>query len=465
MIYIFLIIYSILILLTGLLIKKRIGFEEYFLAGRSLNWVSFSLTLTATWFGASSIIVLTHESFINGLSSIWIMIVPTLLTIYIFLIFSNKIRSSNAFSIPEILRESYGDFFHFFSSIVIFFYLLLLSSSQTVALGKIVSEFFSIDYRLAVIFGVLFVFIYSFHGGLISVIRTDFIQLSLIFIGLFLITFFILFNSPSKISYFSTLSSYELFNPFKNFSKNILITISFTLAWFISPVVWQRIYSAKSDKDARKGLLFSSSLLLILFFLPTWIGITERLIISQPFPDELITFILKHQLRNYLRIIAFIAIVSAIISTLDSIMNVSAMTLSTDIGMAILKGRKINGKFSLFLSTILIVIISIPLKNVLLALGLSSQILVCGLTVPLFFALVLKKPPVFSGILSLIGGFLYGLLSYLKNSYGLRIPIPQWPESFILGVIISLLFFIIGYFFDLKKQKGGRSKLSLPLKF
>lgn len=465
MIYIFLIIYSILILLTGLLIKKRIGFEEYFLAGRSLNWVSFSLTLTATWFGASSIIVLTHESFINGLSSIWIMIVPTLLTIYIFLIFSNKIRSSNAFSIPEILRESYGDFFHFFSSIVIFFYLLLLSSSQTVALGKMVSEFFSIDYRLAVIFGVLFVFIYSFHGGLISVIRTDFIQLSLIFIGLFLITFFILFNSPSKISYFSTLSSYELFNPFKNFSKNILITISFTLAWFISPVVWQRIYSAKSDKDARKGLLFSSSLLLILFFLPTWIGITERLIISQPFPDELITFILKHQLRNYLRIIAFIAIVSAIISTLDSIMNVSAMTLSTDIGMAILKGRKINGKFSLFLSTILIVIISIPLKNVLLALGLSSQILVCGLTVPLFFALVLKKPPVFSGILSLIGGFLYGLLSYLKNSYGLRIPIPHWPESFILGVIISLLFFIIGYFFDLKKQKGGRSKLSLPLKF
>lgn len=465
MIYIFLIIYSILILLTGLLIKKRIGFEEYFLAGRSLNWVSFSLTLTATWFGASSIIVLTQESFINGLSSIWIMIVPTLLTIYIFLIFSNKIRSSNAFSIPEILRESYGDFFHFFSSIVIFFYLLLLSSSQAVALGKLVSEFFSLDYRLAVIFGVLFVFIYSFQGGLISVIRTDFIQLSLIFIGLFLITFFIFFNSPSKISYFSTLSSYEFFNPFKNFSKNILITISFTLAWFISPVVWQRIYSAKSDKDARKGLLFSSFLLLILFFLPTWIGITERLIISQPFPDELITFILKHQLRNYLRIIAFIAIVSAIISTLDSIMNVSAMTLSTDIGMAILKGRKINGKFSLFLSTILIVIISIPLKNVLLALGLSSQILVCGLTVPLFFALFLKKPPVFSGILSLIVGFLYGLLSYLKNSYGLRIPIPQWPESFILGVIISLLFFIFGYFFYLKKQKGGRSKLSLPLKF
>lgn len=456
MIYIFLTIYFILILFTGLLIKRRkIGFEEYFLAGRAINWVSFSLTLTATWFGASSVIVLTHESFINGLSSIWIMIIPTLLTIYIFLIFSNKIRSSNASSIPEILRKSYGDFFYFFSSIVIFFYLLLLSSSQAVALGKLISDFFSLDYRLAVIFGVLFVFLYSFRGGLISVIRTDFIQLFLVFIGLSVIIFFILFNFPSGISCFSTLFSYEFFNPFKNFDKNILITISFTIAWFISPVVWQRIYSAKSDKDARKGLLFSSFLLLLLFFLPTWIGMSERLIISQPPSHELITFILQNQLKNSAKIVAFIAILSAIISTLDSIMNVSAMTLSSDIGKAILKGKAINGKFSLFLSTILIVIISIPLKNVLLALGLSSQILVCSLTVPLFFTLFFKKPPVLSGILSLIAGFLYGLLSYLKSSYGLKIPIFQWPESSIFGVIISFIFFIFGWFFDLKKQKEG----------
>lgn len=458
MLYTFLIIYSIIILLIGIIVPKRVvDFENYFLAGRSLSWKSFSLTLSATWFGASSILVLTKESFLNGLSSIWIMIIPTLLTLSFFYIFSGKIRRAGVFSIPEILKKSYGGFFQFITSITIFFYLLLLSSSQAIALGIVINELLSLDYKISLIAGLGFVFLYSFRGGLISVVRTDFFQLFLVFLGLSTIIFTLITVANASGFYFSSEKlPLNFFDPFKNIKSNLLITFSFTLAWFISPVVWQRIVSAKTDKDAKIGLLLTSFLLLLLFALPTLIGIFERFIISDRLSGELVVIILNNQLNQIFRIIAFLAIISAIVSTLDSILNVSAMTLSNDIGRVILKNKIIAGRISLAISTFLTFIFSLPQKEILLALGLSSQILVCGLFVPLLSSIIFKNLPHLSGILSLLSGFLYSLMSYLKSGIGLKIPIPSWPESAPLGVFISFIFFLLGIIFDgMKKEVRG----------
>lgn len=455
MLYTFLIIYSIIILLIGVIVPKRVAdFENYFLAGKSLSWKSFSLTLSATWFGASSILVLTKEAFLNGVSSIWIMIVPTLLTLSLFYIFSGRIRRAGVFSIPEILKKSYGGFFQFIASITIFFYLLLLSSSQAIALGKMVNEFLSLNYKISLIAGLGFVFLYSFRGGMISVVRTDFFQLFLVFLGLSIIIFtLVTIANDSGFSLFSERIPSDFFNPFKNIKSNLLITFSFTLAWFISPVVWQRIVSSKTDKDAKIGILLTSFLLLLLFALPTLIGIFERFFFSNRLSEELVVIILNNQLSQIFRIIGFLAIISAIVSTLDSILNVSAMTLSNDIGRVILKNKIIAGRISLAISTFLTLIFSLPLKEILLALGLSSQIIVCGLFVPLLFSIIFKNLPPVSGILSLFSGFLYSLGSYLKSGIGLKIPIPSWPESALLGIFISFLFFLMGVIFDGMKKK------------
>jgi|GEM_PF-2421511 len=461
MFYLFLAIYSIIILTIGFLIRKGSkDFKEYFLAGRTLSWRSFSLTMSATWFGATSIIVLIDESFLKGLGSIWVMIIPTLMTLSLFIIFSDKIRRSNFVSIPEILKNSYGNFFHFISSITIFFYLLLLSSSQAVALGKVISNFINLDFEFSLILGVTFVFLYSFRGGLLSVVRTDFFQLFMVFLGLTLIIFSLIF-APSKNSLNNETIPLNFFNPFKDLGRNLLITLSFTLAWFISPVVWQRIVASKSDRDAKIGLLLTSLLLLLLFSLPTLIGIIERFILREKPSFELINFILKTQLNQTVRVIAFLAVVSAVISTLDSILNVSAMTLSSDIGRGIFKDKIINPRISLAISTFLTIIFSLPLREILLVLGLSSQFLSCGLFIPLIFSMILKEPQKFSGLLSLFSGFIYSLLSYFKSAWGLNFPLPQWPKSVPLGIFISFFFFLVGRFLDSIKKKGGALSPSL----
>ncbi len=456
MLCIFLIIYSVIIISIGLFVGKESSeFKNYFLAGKSLSWKSFGLTMSATWFGASSILVLTDESFENGVSSIWIMTIPTLLTLSLFYFFSDKIRKLNIFSIPEILRDSYGKIFQFITSITIFFYLLLLSSSQAVALGKIIKGFISLDYKVSLLAGIIFVFLYSFRGGLISVVRTDFFQLFMVFLGLFLIIISLTTIAEKSVVPldFKRLPQ-DFFNPFKDLNSNFFITFSFTIAWFISPVVWQRIVASKSDEDAKKGLILTSFLLFLLFSLPASIGIFERFILIDKPSGELITFILNNQLNPILRVIAFLTIFSAIVSTLDSILNVSAMTLSSDIGKVIFKGKIIDGRSSLAISSFLTLLFSLPLKDILIALGLSSQILACGLFVPLIFSMVLKNPPAISGILSLFAGFLYSMASYFKSGLGFGIPIPSWPQSVPLGIIVSYIFFFSGMIIDRIKKKA-----------
>lgn len=451
MFYLFLAIYSTIILIIGFLIRKgSTDFKEYFLAGKSLSWKSFSLTMSATWFGATSIVILTEQSFLNGLASIWIMILPTLLTLSIFSFFSNKIRKSNFISIPDILKNSYGNLFHFISSITIFFYLLLLSSSQAVALGKVISNFINLGYEFSLVLGLIFVFLYSFRGGLLSVVRTDFLQLFMVFFGLTLV---ILSYSGTHLN--SENIPPKFFSPFKDLKTNLLITFSFTLSWFISPVVWQRIVASKSDRDARIGLILTSFLLLLLFSLPSLIGIFERFIVMSKPSGELINFILNNQLNPTIRTISFLAIVSAVISTLDSILNVSAMTLASDIGKKILKDKIISGRISLAISTLITILFSLPLREILLALGLSSQILVCGLFVPLIFSMILRESPKISGLLALFSGFIYSLLSYFKSGLGLNLPIPPWPESVPFGIFISFLFFLAGIFLKIKFKEEG----------
>ncbi|MGQ9618420.1 MAG: sodium:solute symporter family protein [Candidatus Aminicenantia bacterium] len=458
MIYIFLVVYSILILIVGSLIpKKGSDFKEYFFAGNTLSWRSFAFTLSATWFGASSILVVSKETYSNGLSSIWIMIAPSILTLLIFLIFSDRIRNEKVFSIPDILFKSYGRIFHFLSSITIFLYLLILSSSQAVALGNVFSEFLSLDYNFSIALGISLVFFYSFRGGLISVVKTDVIQLVFLLIGLLLIIINLISISVSN-PFFSFTAGKDFFNPFINLKTNLLITLSFTFAWFISPVVWQRIISAKSYKDAKKGIIFTLLFLILLFSLPTFIGILERHILEKEPSSELITFLLKNQLGKFVQLFAFLAIISAIMSTLDSILNSSALTLTRDIGK-IFK-VKISGKFSLLISAFLTFFFSFPFKDILLLLGLSSQVLICSFFIPLLFTIIFKLKVSLAGNFSLLSGLLFSFLSYFKSAIGLPLSLPSWPYSSFLGIGISLLFFILGLIIQIIQGKIRKNSIS-----
>jgi len=437
-----LIVFFIITALSGLFFskKKNNSFAGYFFGEKKIGASLIFFTVTASWIGATTTIVTIERGMKTGFEAIWLLGVPTFLTISIFVLINRKIREINFISLPEFLKSYYGKNISVLASVLVLFYMILLVASQFVAWGKFISGFVNTNYGLTIIIGGFVVILYSFLGGYLSVIFTDAIQLG--FISFAIIYLFFHSNNTGK---YLTGNDFKVFN---NFNQNILMVLSFTLAWVISPIIWQRIASAKSTKAARNGLAFS--LIAFLFIYVFIIGIAISL--RQYGPDNKLGYIVMNSLPKLGSLLVFIGMASAIMSTADSALNIGSLTLTRDI-FRIKKNNKtvFYAKIFTFICGFSSIIIALKFSSIIKTLGLASEIMAEGFFIPGIAALLFKIKNPLSGILSLSLGGSFSILVFL-NEYGLGIPIPKWPYSLPYGLSLSLLGFIIGLLIYRKKN-------------
>jgi SSS family solute:Na+ symporter len=440
MVFVILSSYFILLVLIAFLVRKRnTDFDHFFFAGRKLGSLLIFFTVTASWFGAATTIVTFDDAIDNGFRSIWLLGIPTITTIIIFMLINNKIRNTGFTSLPDFLKTYYGRPVSFLASLLIFFYMVLLAASQFVAWGKFVGPIIRGNYHLTVILGALIVVLYSYIGGYLSVVLTDSLQLVLLLIGIiFLSLNFIKFPVP----FFS-----NDFAIFSNLQFHLLIAISFTLAWVISPIIWQRIASAKSGKASRRGLFFS-----IIAFAGLYAAIILAAISVRQSAGMNLGKLIGNILPRATGIMIFMGIVAAIMSTADTAINLAALTLVKDI-LPLNKSRKTirYSQITTWVSGFLAAIIALKFNSILKTLGLASEIMAEGLFVPgmaaLFFRL--KKP--LAGLISLLSGGIFSTLVFLK-AYGIALPLPDWPYSLPYGILLSLGGFLLGIIIE--KHQG-----------
>lgn len=439
-----LIIYFIILAFFGLVLsKKNIDFDSYFFGKRKLGAFLIFFTVTASWFGGASTIATINDAYEKGFESIWLIGIPTILTIFIFVLINKKIRKSNFVSLPIFLNKYYGKSVSSFASFLIFFYMTVLAASQFVAWGKFVSVFIGENYEVTVITGAVIVILYSYLGGYISVVLTDGLQLLLLTLSIL----YLILAFKNNIHYIQVSD----LNIFSNIQHNVLITISFTLAWLISPIIWQRIASAKSKEASKKGLIVSIIAFSTLYVLMILIAICLR---KFPLNNNFFSNIIKNSLPVSGSILVFIGIGAAIMSTADSAINIGALTLVKDVFN--FKNKKkimLFSKISTLISGSLAALIALEFNSIIKTLGLASEIMAEGLFIPGMYALFFKKRKPVAALLSLILGGGFSIIVFI-NAYGLKLPIPEWPYSLPYGLSLSLIGFLIGYFID-KKAKSN----------
>jgi len=396
-------------------------------------------TVTASWFGAASTIATIQEGIQSGFQAIWLLGIPTITTLIVFILLNRKIRTLNFVSLPVFLNKFYGKPVATFSAFLIFFYMTVLAASQFVAWGIFVGQFIGEDYQITIMIGALIVIIYSYFGGYLSVVLTDGLQFFLLVAAIIYLIFFL---KPDTIT-FNTAD----FNLFDNLEKNLLMTLSFVLAWIISPIIWQRIASARSTQTARNGLILSTITFLFLYLFIIYIAIQFR-----RFPTDNFAVIIKQFIPLSGNTLVFIGIAAAIMSTADSAINIGALTLVKDV-FKIKNQKKIilYSKISTLISGIFAVLIAFKFKSIIQTLGLASMIMAVGLFLPGIYAILFKKRKPLAGLFSLTIGGTYAILVFF-NTYGLGIPIPPWPYSLPLGMGLALFSFVVGYLMDSRRK-------------
>jgi SSS family solute:Na+ symporter len=275
--FLFLFVYFALILCVSFLFSKRMkNLEDFFLASRNLPAILVFFSISASWFGATSTIVSTDEAFKTGMSSFWVIGMPTILTVLILASFlARSIHRLPIVSLPDLVEMRYGQSVRHLASLLIIWYMIVLAASQMVALGNFLKIFLGTSYLLSLALGVAVVLLYSIFGGFFSVVVTDSLQFFLLTVGIVSLFFFLCAGSPiAEIpALASQLGRSHYFNFLFDFKKNLLILLSFTLAWTISPIAWQRIQAARTAKNARQGFFASAIVLFILYGLVVTIGI------------------------------------------------------------------------------------------------------------------------------------------------------------------------------------------------
>jgi len=437
--------FAVLVGVGIFLSRKNPDFDAYFYGQRKLGSFLIFFTVTASWFGAASTIATVNAAYKTGFNAVWLLGVPTFTTIIVFIIINKKIRDTHFVSLPVLLGEYYGKPVSAFASFLIFFYMVVLAASQLVAWGKFVGSFIGQNYEITVITGAVVVILYSYLGGYLSIVVTDGVQFLLLTLSLgYLVIFFKGTGSgfqPGDFDFFS------------NSSHNLLTTLSFTLAWVISPIIWQRIASARTARASKRGLIMSVCAFVVLYVFVILVGISLR---GFPGSGDIFGAVIRDWLPMGGSMLVFLGISAAIMSTADTAVNVGALTLVKDVFQIKHNGRVVfYAKAATFISGVLAVLIALRFDSIIKTLGLASKIMAEGLFIPGMYMLFFKKKKPLAALLSLLSGGGFSIVVFV-NAYGLNLPLPQWPYSLPYGLGLSLLGFITGYLIDYRKKEKKR---------
>jgi len=459
----FFLAYSMLLLVVSIIFSRQMkDLEDFFLASRKLPFLLVYVSLTASWIGASSTIVSVDEAFSRGVSAFWIMGLPAVLTVAVFAFFlSGPIRKLPIITLPDLVEMRYGRLVRHMSAILIVWYMTVLAASQMTALGGFLMPLIGKSYFLCILFGTLVVLVYSVLGGFFSVALTDGFQFLFLFIGFLFL--FIFLTGKMSISELSAAAAqngrWEYFNFFFEFKKNFLILVSFTLAWIISPIAWQRIQASRSDRTAKKGLLASGATFLVFYGIVLIIGMLAWAVFGGLVPGQsVLSLIISSKTNWMLGGIIFTAISAAIMSTLDTAINTGAMSLTRDIvqRMFFPDGVKrvvlVSRMMTLLIAGIALLIAS-QIKSILLSLGLASEIMTAGFFIPGIAMIFMRRRAPLAGFLSLTLGALFSLTGFLSQMGFFPQILPEWPYSVPYGLLLSFFGFMIGLTIDRIKHK------------
>lgn len=458
-----LLLYFLLLLAAGLRFPKKLRtIESFFLASRNLGTWRIAFSLGASWIGAATLLVSTDEAYLQGVSALWIIGVPTVFTLLVFVLLARPIRVLSGSTLSDLMEERYGKAARFLTTILIIWYMVMLAASQMVAAGNFLKSFLGTSNLISLIAVVGVVLLYSGAGGFFSVVRTHGLQLFLLLLGVGGLLVALSGRSTwGGLSYLAeTLGRTGYFHLFSRWEHNVLIAVSFLLAWTISPIAWQRIQASRSERAARRGLLLAALFLAVFYCAVVLAGMLFLPLFPEGKPlDPLISAFISSASAGIPGLVLFVAVVAAVLSTMDAALNAGAFSLTQDI-LRYERGGGASSKSLLFgrLSTVLLAfaafLIATRFESILQTLGLASKIMAEGLFVPGLAAIFLRRRIPLAGLSSLLLGGGYALLCFLEETDLLYLGLPPWPFSLPLGLAIAGGAFLMGL--GLERLKGKR---------
>ena len=449
--------------------KKSSTVSDYFLGGRKMgSWVT-ALSAQASDMSSWLLMGLPGAVYISGLSSAWIAVGLALGTYLNWKIVAARLRkysalTGDAITIPQYLQNRFSSnsvTIRVICAVIIFVFFLIYTASGFNAAAKLINSVFGLKYEIGLTIGVVIILIYTFLGGYFAVAWTDFFQGMLMFCAILIvpiIAYLAIDNvsfsmiSGAKENYFSFFATPE--GPCR--AVDIISNIGWGLGYFGMPHILVRFMSIKSSDLIKKSRIIAMIWVILSLIGSIFVGLVgyvylknNGIILDSAASSETVFIVLVQAVApGFLAGILLCAIVSAIMSTSDSQLLVTASAISSDFYQAIFR-KEATDKELLFVSKIAVLVVGISAY----ILALNPNDTVMGLVSyawagfgaafgpAVLFSLFWKRMTMNGAIAGMIAGGLGVVLwkQFLSGVTGLYELVPAFALSCVCIVVFSLI--------------------------
>lgn len=189
-------VYLIGMLLIGITMYRRThNLSDFVLGGRTLGPFVAALSAGASDMSGWLLLGLPGAIYLTGLSEAWIAIGLAIGAYLNWQFIAKRLRiytevANDSITIPDFLENRFKDnsrLLRVISALVILLFFTFYTSSGMVAGAKLFEASFGLSYQTALWIGVIVVVSYTFLGGFLAVVWTDFIQGTLMFLALIVV--------------------------------------------------------------------------------------------------------------------------------------------------------------------------------------------------------------------------------------------------------------------------------------
>lgn len=329
-------IYVFGMIALGVYFSRRIKTDDdYFLGGRSLGPGLATFSIFATWFGAETCIGTAGAVYRNGLSSIHADPFGYAVCLLVMAIFFAKVLwQKQITTIPDLFRNRYNVTTEKLAALILIPSSIFWAGAQVRALGQIIHSTTDFGPVMAVTVAASVVIIYTMCGGMLADAYADLIQGIAIIGGLFFLLGSMIYDLGGVSETIQMIPKEKLtlgggdFDGLGLFGKVELWLVPI-LGSVMTQELVSRVSSSRSGKIAKNSAYRAAGIYFVVGCIPVLVGLLGGKYAPALTDSETLMPVLAKMHLNYFFYIVFVgALVSAILSTVDTTLLASSALLS-----------------------------------------------------------------------------------------------------------------------------------------
>lgn len=321
-------------LLLGLLVSRNIATEsDYLLGGRNLGTIRAVFTIFATWFGAETCIGSAGEAYASGVAGTTADPFGYAFCIFLMaVVFAVPLWKLKLTTLADLFRFRFGLAAERTVVLLLVPTSLLWAAAQIRAFGQVLGATSGWELEVTITLAALVVIVYTSAGGFLADVWTDLVQGIALLIGLVVLGVAVwssgeasaLAHLPADALSFSAPGESWL-GTFERWSVPVFGSL-------VAQELVSRVVAARTPEIARRSALLASVLYLTSGLIPLAVGLIAAQTMPEiGHPEQVLVLYAERHLAAFMYVIFAGALVSAILSTVDTALLVSGSLVAHNI--------------------------------------------------------------------------------------------------------------------------------------